>query len=98
MAVVMNMRWNGVTPEQYDAVRKIVNWEGDRPEGSIHHVAWFDDAGARVVDLWETAEDFQRFVDERLMAGVAQAGVQGQPDVEIQPAHAIYAPNEVARV
>lgn len=33
MPVVMSMRWAGVTPEQYDAVRKAVNWEGEAPAG-----------------------------------------------------------------
>ena len=98
MPVVMNMRWMGVTPEQYDGIRQLVDWEGNQPPGGMHHVAWFDSAGLRVVDLWETADAFQQFVDERLMPGVAQVGIQGEPEVEIQPVHAIYAPLEAARV
>jgi hypothetical protein len=42
--------------------------------------------------VWDSAEDFQRFVDDRLMPGVQQVGIQGQPQVEILPAHAIFAP------
>ena len=33
MAIQMIMRWEGITPAQYDEARKIVNWEGDAPTG-----------------------------------------------------------------
>ena len=90
MPVVMSMRWAGVTPEQYDAVREDVNWEGEPAAGGIFHVAAFDDAGLRVTDVWETAEDFQRFVDDRLMPAVRRAGLETQPEVEVLPTHAVF--------
>ncbi len=45
-----------------------------------------------VTDVWDSAEDFQRFVDERLMPGTNQAGIAGEPQVTILPAHRIFAP------
>jgi hypothetical protein len=92
MAIVMNMQWDGVTPEQYEQVRKLVNWEGDRPAGGLFHVACFTPAGLRVTDLWESAEAFARFTETRLMPGVQKLGISGQPRVEIQPVHALYTP------
>jgi hypothetical protein len=90
MAVQMRMLWRGVTPEQYDEVRKLVRWEEDVPKGAIFHVASFDDEGAHITDAWESAEDFNTFVESRLMAGVQQAGLPGDPEVEILPAHAVF--------
>ncbi|MBI4492410.1 MAG: hypothetical protein HY690_06415 [Chloroflexi bacterium] len=90
--MVMDMVWRGVTPEQYDAARKLVDWEGDPPAGGIYHVASFSNQGLHVTDVWESAEAFQRFVDTRLMPGVQQIGIQGQPQVDIRPAHAVFAP------
>jgi hypothetical protein len=50
-----------------------------------------------VVDVWEGAEDFQRFVDERLNPGLAQIeNVEGEPNVTITPAHAVYNAAELA--
>jgi hypothetical protein len=92
MPIVMSMRWLGVTQEQYDAARETVHWEGDVPEGAIYHVASFDDGGIYVTDVWETAEHFQRFVESRLMPGVQRVGITGEPQVDIRPAHAIFAP------
>jgi hypothetical protein len=92
MSVVMIMEWPGVTKEQYEQTRKLVKWETDIPQGAMFHVATFDDKGLRVVDLWQSAEAFQSFVDKRLMPGVQQAGIQGEPKVEIYPAHALFTP------
>jgi hypothetical protein len=92
MAVVMQMTWAGVTPEQYDQVRKLVNWEGNVPGGAMFHVAAFNAEGARVTDIWESGEQFNEFVQNRLMPGVQQVGIAGQPEVEILPTHAIFTP------
>jgi hypothetical protein len=92
MAVVMYMRWTGVTPEQYDAAREIVDWEGETPEGALFHAAAFDDDGLRVFDMWESGEAFQRFVDERLKAGVEEVGIEGDPEVEIYEIHRTFTP------
>jgi hypothetical protein len=93
MAVVMFMEWDGVTPEQYDEARSKVAWETDVPAGADLHVPWFVDGGLRVTDVWESAGDFQRFVDERLMPAVQEIGIEGQPRVEIRPLHSrVFAP------
>jgi hypothetical protein len=97
MAVLMTMEWADVTREQYDSVRKIVNFEGNPPKGGLFHVAAFDDKGLRVSDLWQSAEDFQAFVEQRLMPGVQQAGIQGEPKVAIYPAHNVFTPGYIAR-
>jgi hypothetical protein len=92
MPTVMNMKWRGVTPEQYEAARAKIDWEGQPADGGLFHVAWFDDDGLRVVDLWESAEQFQRFTEERLMPGVQEIGIEGEPEVEMTEAHAVFTP------
>jgi hypothetical protein len=79
--VVMSMRWAGVTPEQYEEARGVINWEGDVPDGAVLHVAGFDGDDLRVTDVWESEEQFNTFVEQRLMPGVQQIGIQGQPEV-----------------
>jgi hypothetical protein len=93
MPTVMSMHWPEVTEEQYEAARKEVNWEGQQPEGARLHVAWFAADGFHVFDLWDSPQDFQKFVDTRLRPGVEKIGIQGQPKVEIYESHAVYAPN-----
>lgn len=89
---MMLMEWDGIGVEEYEKARKHVNWEGDVPPGGIFHVAAFTDNSLRVADVWESAEAFQKFVDERLMPGTKVLGLPGEPRVEIFPAHAVFAP------
>lgn len=93
MAVMMHMDWAGVTREQYQQLRTLVDWEGKPPAGAQFHVAAFSDAGIRVVDIWDSAEQFQAFLEQRLLPGVAQLGVSGQPSVEFLAVQAVFAPN-----
>jgi len=86
VTIVMQLHWLGVTPAQYDEVRRIVDWEGDVPDGAVLHVAWFDD-GLRVWDVWESPDAFERFTTERLLPGVSEAGVVGEPMLTIVPCH-----------
>ena len=92
MAVVMQMTWDGIGVEEYDAARKQMNWEGDVPPGAMFHVVAVTDNGVRVTDVWESAESFDAFVRDRLMPGVQELGIPGQPQVEILSVHRIFAP------
>jgi hypothetical protein len=93
MKVVMIMKWDGLTPAQYEQIRKSVNWEGDRPQGANFHVAAFGNNALHVTDIWDSADDFNNFVQHRLMPGVMAAGIPGMPQVDIYPIHAVYAPD-----
>jgi hypothetical protein len=92
MATVMIMRWAGVTPEQYEEAREKVDWEGDVPDGAMLHVACFDDSGLRVTDVWDSADQFNRFVEDRLTPAVQEIGIEGQPEVEFHPLQAVFNP------
>jgi hypothetical protein len=87
MAVIMRMQWQGVGPELYEQARENVRWDEEPAEGGIIHLAWFDGDTMHVRDLWESAEHFQAFVEQRLMPGVAPLGIETEPEVEILPAY-----------
>lgn len=93
MATVMLMHWPEVTKEQYEQARKEVRWETDLPAGAKFHTAWFADDGLHVFDLWDSADNFQNFVNTRLGPAAQRIGIQGQPKVDLSEAHAIFAPN-----
>jgi hypothetical protein len=92
LAIMMQMAWHGVSSEDYDALRKRVNWEGDPPIGGIFHVAAFHEGDLRITDVWNSAEEFDAFVKDRLMPGVTELGIAGEPKIEILPAHAVFSP------
>ena len=43
-----------------------------------------------MVMKWESDEDCNNFIANRLMPGVAAAGIKGEPQVEMFPVHAIF--------
>ena len=92
MAIVMSMEWPGVTAAQYDELRRITNFENDQPPGGTFHVAAVDDNGLRVFDVWESPEQFQAFVDSKLMPCVQQLGITSQPVITILPAINVFNP------
>jgi hypothetical protein len=93
MAIVMQMHWPEVSKDQYEQVRKLVAWETQVPKGAKYHVAWFGNDGFHVIDVWASAQEFNAFLESRLMPGVQKVGIKGQPNVEISDAHATFAPN-----
>ncbi len=92
MAIVMQLRWQGVTPEQYDAVREGVGWETNPPDGVSFTSRVSTTSRSASADVWESAAAFERFNEERLGPVTAAVGIQGEPAVEILPAHRIFDP------
>jgi hypothetical protein len=97
VAVVMSMRWVGITPDDYEKAREEVGWEREPAEGGLDHIAWFESGALRVVDVWSSEADFQRFANERLMPGLASAGIlegKGEPEVTFAPLQRQWSPDQ----
>lgn len=92
MPIQMIMRYPDMSLADYDKARAVVHWEQDTPKGAIYHVCSHDGTALRITDVWETAQDFEAFVQDRLMPELIRLGYTQQPEVEIYPVHAIYAP------
>ena len=92
MRIKMKMKWDGITPAQYDQLRNIVHWEGSIPKGAVFHVAAFGNNGIHVTDIWESADEMNNFIQNRLMPEVMKMGIKTQPTVDVFPVHAIFIP------
>ena len=92
MATAMVMRFEGITPEIYEEAREKIGWERDPADGGLLHVAWFEDGALHVVDVWESAEHFERFTQDRLGPGLAELGVTHQPEVSFHEIHRVWQP------
>jgi hypothetical protein len=93
MATAMLMEWSGVTPEQYNRTMTNLGLDAKPPHGGIIHVAGFSGGSLRVLDIWDSQQEFEKFQQERLQAAVQKAGITGQPKVQFFPVHNVYAPN-----
>src|SRR6266496_2811657 len=91
MAVIMDMRWEGVTQDQYDQTMQRLGLDENPPDGGRFHLAGPADGAWRAVDVWESPDQFQRFVEERLTPVTQEVGMQGEPQVMFYPLHNVWA-------
>ncbi len=87
MAVVLQIQWDGFTPQHYDDLKRKLDWDNNPPEGAVFHAAWFEDGGLRVFDVWESREDFHRFFDEQLMPELTADQRRNRPKLEFRQLH-----------
>lgn len=78
---------DSATKAQLDEVRRIVGATGDdaMPAGMLAHLESETPTGYRIVDVWETEEDFGRFFDDKLGAAFERANlhlIEGPPNIE----------------
>ena len=75
MPVGLVIDMQGMTPEIYDALNEAMGFPSEVPDGLLSHIAGPIEGGFRVVDVWESIEDYDRFVQNKL--GPAIGGVEG---------------------
>jgi hypothetical protein len=88
MAILALISADGVTKEVYETLRKEVNWEKNHPAGGMFHVAGFRGSGIQVVDVWASEQDWNNFVNTRLLPVLKRMNIPA-PKAEIIPAHNI---------
>ena len=89
-------------PGDTDTFRKALEERGDefagtaeraKEAGAIHHRFGVGDGFVVVIDEWESAEHFQRFIgDPAMQAFIASAGAAGAPELTIT--EAVSSPDE----
>jgi hypothetical protein len=82
----------------YDSIAQRLNVDSDKPEGLIVHTAGFDeDAGVfRILDVWETREHAERFLNDRLMP-IVQEMMASRPDARPPDRQTFYDLHDVTR-
>ena len=64
-----------------------LNHEGKGPPGLLFHWAVATSGGFRVVDVWKTKEQYERFAKEQIGPYAAEAGIPGPPEVTYTETH-----------
>jgi hypothetical protein len=79
---------SGMTAHQYDeCIKKLEAAGAQNPKGRLYHVCYGDPDNLMVTDVWDSAEDFQKF-GETLMPILNEVGIDiGQP--AMHPVHSI---------
>jgi hypothetical protein len=81
MAVGVLMNFSGGDNAAYNRVLERMGLtEGRPPAGALFHMAGETDDGFRVVDIWESAEAYQKFAQEQIGP---LSGAEGFPAPEV---------------
>ena len=81
MAVGVLMEFASGDNAAYDRVLERMGLtDGVPPTGGLYHVAGETNGGFRVVDVWESAEQFQKFAEEQI---APLSAAEGFPPPEI---------------
>jgi hypothetical protein len=87
MAVVVVNEIEGGSQELYEQVNPKVMPDGKLPDGCQAHIAGPYDKGWRVITVWESDEEFQKFRDEKLMPAMRDSGNEERiaPSISTDP-------------
>ena len=96
MPIAVQMDFDGGTFDQYDQVCQKMGLtpKGPGPKGAISHFATMTGSGLRVVDVWETKEQFEKFAQEQIGPFSADVGLPGPPKMEFFEVHNYFTPSE----
>ena len=76
MPIIAIFESDAIQKEVYEALRRAVDWEKNPPAGVISHVASFDEGGKLVVvDVWESQEQLETFLRDRLAPELQKRGL-----------------------
>ena len=89
MPVAVEMNFSGATLDQYDQVLEKMGLTpgGSGPPGAISHWVAKTDDGMRVVDVWETREQYERFAQEQIGPYSKEVGFEGTPETRFYDVH-----------
>ena len=73
MAVATLLEFQGVTQMLYERVGAELERTG-RPEGILYHACGPVNGGWRIMDVWESREAFDRFVDDVYLPAIRAEG------------------------
>ena len=89
MPVAVVQDWLGEETDRsttnYDAIHERL-MQGGPIEGFVLHTAGFTGHGFRIFEVWETREQYDRFIEERLMPIIREIG----PSEAREPEGAVY--------
>ncbi|HWG21399.1 MAG TPA: hypothetical protein VG225_12785 [Terracidiphilus sp.] len=89
MAIAVQMDFPGGTLAQYDEVVKKMGFrpQGPGAPGGLFHWVAKTDAGIRVVDVWETRDQFEKFSAEKVRPLTAEVGIPEPSNVTFFEVH-----------
>jgi hypothetical protein len=92
MTFVTTLDISGLTPEEYRAVLDQMGVE-TRPAAGIYlHLTTPTDFGYRIVEVWDSKEGFDEFLQTRLAPATKALGIDRKTVISVTPLHNFFGP------
>ena len=92
MLFVTTLDVTGLTPEEYRAVLDEMGVETRPARGIFLHLTTTTDFGYRIIEIWDSKEGFEDFLEKRLGPASKAIGLDRKTDISITPLHNFFAP------
>jgi hypothetical protein len=79
MAIVVTLEVPGMTKEQYDRSVSQFGNEVKHAKGFIAHCSGAIEGGYYVTEMWQSQEDWERWMRETVMPAAGELGIQPSP-------------------
>jgi len=88
MAIGVQLDFRGATLEQYDQVVETLGFlpGGPAPPEALFHWVTQTGDGIRIIDVWTSREEFERFAGDKIVPGFREVGVSS-PEVQFIEVH-----------
>jgi hypothetical protein len=89
MAIAVQQDFPGGTLAQYDQVVQKMGFRPGGPgaPGGLFHLVTKTDSGIRVVDVWESRDQFEKFAAAKIGPLTAQVGITQPPKITFFEVH-----------
>lgn len=92
MTYVTTIDVTGLTHEEYRAVLDKMGVE-KRPAAGIYlHLTAPTDFGYRIIEIWDSKEGFQEFLEKRLAPANKELGIAREAKITIEPLYNFFGP------
>ncbi len=92
MAEMTTIDVHGMTEEEYARVMNRLGVEQDPAAGIYLHMTAQTQFGFRVIEIWDSADEFQIFLADRLAKAAEAERIERDMRVAIEPLHNFFAP------
>ena len=92
MTYVMTIDVHGIPPEKNRAVLNYMGVESHPANGIYLHLTTVTDFGYRIVEIWDSKEGFQQFLEQRMAPAIKALGIDRKTIITVMPLHNFFAP------
>lgn len=82
----------GQTPEEYRAILDELGVELRPAAGIYLHLTASTDFGYRIIEIWDSKEGFEQFIEHRLAPAAKKLGMNRKTEITVVPLHNLFAP------